>query len=340
MGNNIRDILFSIIVPVYNVEEYLNRCMESIINQSYKNIEIILVDDGSTDNCPEMCDSFAKRDKRIKAFHKNNGGLSDARNFGLRKAKGDYILFVDSDDFIELDTCNIFNSILKSHPNIDILAANCRRLDDLITIQKYTSINQIVDGRDFLKFQFCNGTMHIAAWRNLYRTRFLTDNILYFKFGIVHEDEEWTPRVFLKAKSVKYADYIHYYHIIRENSITQQKVKTKNALDLISACLSLGTVYKGIEDQELKILLYDYLATLYLHAFFIGKLIGRKNKKIIDKRVLKNLAHSSKNKRRVSFFYFSRSIYYYYYYFRINYLSRTALKKFVKSFRRFTINGK
>jgi glycosyltransferase involved in cell wall biosynthesis len=107
MKEKLKDIYFSIIVPVYNVEEYLKRCIESLIEQTYKNIEIILVDDGSTDNCSAMCDSLAKKDKRIKAFHKNNGGLSDARNFGLRKAKGEYILFVDSDDYIELNAVNV-----------------------------------------------------------------------------------------------------------------------------------------------------------------------------------------------------------------------------------------
>jgi hypothetical protein len=239
-----------------------------------------------------------------------------------------------------LNACNIFNIILKSSPGIDVVASNCKRLDDSIIIQKYTPINQIISGCDFLKFQFCNDTMHIAAWRNVYRSKFLKDNNLYFKFGIVHEDEEWTPRVFLKAKSVKFTDYVHYYYIIRGNSITQKKVKTKNALDLLSTCICLKDIYKEIDDQELQNFLYDYLAKLYLHAFFIGKLIGAKNNRIIDKRFLKGLAHSSKNKRRVSLFSFSRIIYYYYYYFRINYLSRSALKRFVKGFHFFKTRRK
>ena len=92
--------LISVIVPIYKVEEYLNRCVESLVNQTYKNLEIILVDDGSPDNCPEMCDRWAKQDKRIRVIHKKNGGLSDARNAGMRIATGEYIAFVDSDDLV------------------------------------------------------------------------------------------------------------------------------------------------------------------------------------------------------------------------------------------------
>ena len=95
--------LISVIVPVYKAEKYLDKCVQSIVNQTYKNLEIILVDDGSPDNCPEMCDEWAKKDSRIKVIHKENGGVSSARNAGLDNSFGDYIGFVDSDDFIEND---------------------------------------------------------------------------------------------------------------------------------------------------------------------------------------------------------------------------------------------
>ena len=91
----------SVIIPVYNVEEYLDKCVTSVLNQTYKNLEIILVDDGSPDNCPKMCDEWAKKDKRIKVVHKKNGGLSDARNSGIEVCTGEYIGFVDSDDYID-----------------------------------------------------------------------------------------------------------------------------------------------------------------------------------------------------------------------------------------------
>lgn len=109
------DSLISIIVPVYNVEQYLSRCVDSLVNQTYHNIEIILVDDGSPDRSGEICDEYAKKDKRVKVIHQSNGGLSDARNTALDIAKGDYLMFVDSDDWIEKKTCEILNRLASDY---------------------------------------------------------------------------------------------------------------------------------------------------------------------------------------------------------------------------------
>src|SRR5690554_319094 len=117
-------ILFSIIVPVYNTERYLKKCIESIINQSYTNIEIILVNDGSEDLSPSICNEYSKKDPRIKVIHKRNGGLSDARNHGIKAATGDFILFVDSDDYIKDDACEKFNTAIVRYPNVQIVASN------------------------------------------------------------------------------------------------------------------------------------------------------------------------------------------------------------------------
>ena len=106
--------LISIIVPIYNVEKYIHKCIESIINQTYKNLEIILVDDGSPDNCGNICEEYAKNDSRIKVIHKENNGLSSARNAGLEICKGDYIGFVDSDDYIELNMYEVLINALKN----------------------------------------------------------------------------------------------------------------------------------------------------------------------------------------------------------------------------------
>ena len=109
----------SIIVPVYKVEQYLERCVRSLINQTYKNVEIILVDDGSPDQCPQMCDNYASDDLRIKVIHKKNGGLSDARNAGLRIATGEYVMYVDSDDYIEKNACE--KLIKNAIGNVDVV---------------------------------------------------------------------------------------------------------------------------------------------------------------------------------------------------------------------------
>ena len=110
--------LISVIVPVYKVEPYLNKCIESIVNQTYKNLEIILVDDGSPDNCPAICDSWAEKDSRIKVIHKENGGLSDARNAGMVHATGEYIAFVDSDDYIDPEMYqSLYGVMVGRHKN-------------------------------------------------------------------------------------------------------------------------------------------------------------------------------------------------------------------------------
>lgn len=118
-------VLISIIVPVYKVEKYLDRCVSSLINQTYRNIEIILVDDGSPDNCPKMCDEWAIKDTRIKVFHKENGGLSSARNAGINIAKGELIIFVDSDDYIEYNTCELINQNYQNyHADLIVYSLN------------------------------------------------------------------------------------------------------------------------------------------------------------------------------------------------------------------------
>ena len=117
------EIKISIIVPVYKVERELDRCVKSLLGQTYQNIEIILVDDGSPDCCPEMCDEFARQDNRVKVVHKKNGGLSDARNAGLKVASGEYILYVDSDDYIDIDSCERFMKA-RNNENIDIIVGN------------------------------------------------------------------------------------------------------------------------------------------------------------------------------------------------------------------------
>ena len=118
-------IKISIIVPVYKVEDYLSRCIDSLINQTYQNLEIILVDDGSPDRCGEICDEYAKFDERIKVIHKPNGGLSDARNKGLDIATGDFIIFVDSDDWIDVKTCEIvLDNAIKNKAEIVVFGVN------------------------------------------------------------------------------------------------------------------------------------------------------------------------------------------------------------------------
>ena len=134
----------SFIVPIYNVEKYLSECVESILAQTYSDFEMLLVDDGSPDNCPALCDDWATKDSRIKTLHKPNGGLSDARNYGLDHAQGDYVVFVDSDDFwVEKDCLERLMNVVDAHPECDFIGFNCSYYySDTKTYKKWVAYNE------------------------------------------------------------------------------------------------------------------------------------------------------------------------------------------------------
>ena len=188
----------SIIVPIYNVEKYLERCVDSLVNQTYENIEIILVDDGSPDYCPQLCDEYAKKDSRIVVIHKKNGGLSDARNYGLCKASGEYILYVDSDDYIELDSCEkLVNGMAN---NVDMVVGAYKELRNNKVIEKRHSNllqDKIYDAKEYVISAIKCDEWYAPAWLNLYRRSFLIENNLYYKVGFYFEDIEMLPRLFL-----------------------------------------------------------------------------------------------------------------------------------------------
>jgi glycosyltransferase involved in cell wall biosynthesis len=323
-------IKFSIIVPIYKVEKYIHKCIESLINQTYKNIEILLIDDGSPDQCPKICDEYAAQHDYVYVYHKKNRGLSDARNYGLARANGEFIIFVDSDDYIDIDSCYRFNKILEENSQIDVLASNSRVFGNVEqNDEMYTIFDGVISGESFLKEQFKKNTMYVTAWRNIYRRSFLLNNKLLFKFGILHEDEQWTPRVFLNAENVLVTDFVFYNHNIRQGSITQQKVKTKNAEDIVSTCNELRPIYESLEDNELKMHLLDYLVKLYLHAFYIGKHLHKTE--YYDYEFLKKSAISKKNKRNLKLLLANKYFYYYYRYLRSRYINRNWLKKWISN---------
>ena len=164
------EALVSIIVPVYNVEQYLDRCLRSLINQSYKNIEIILVDDGSPDKCPQMCEDWAQKDYRIKVIHKKNGGLSDARNKGIEVARGEYICFVDSDDYIdERYVETLYDLICNNHTEISAISFKEVFLmeEDLDTSMMSEKTITVFEGMDALRELFSNDTFANYAWNKI-----------------------------------------------------------------------------------------------------------------------------------------------------------------------------
>lgn len=210
--------LVSVIVPVYKVEQYLNRCVSSIIKQSYANLEIILVDDGSPDKCPQLCDEWALQDSRVKVLHKKNGGLSDARNAGLKKASGNYICFVDSDDYVSTKFVETLYELIHLY-NTDMSAVS---LKEVFSMEQENIISSCVEsivfeGEGALKELFSNNTFANYAWNKMYK-RELFDNI-EFPVGKKMEDLGTTYKLLMKAKKIAFSKEQLYYYYQREDSI-------------------------------------------------------------------------------------------------------------------------
>lgn len=210
--------LISVIVPIYNVEKYLARCVDSIVNQTYKNLEIILVDDGSPDRCPQMCDDYAEKDSRIKVVHKKNGGLSDARNAGMAVATGKYISFIDSDDYVSddffeclLDVMNKENSDIAECSVVKFYEDN--RFDEFsddLSVKTY-------DTQDAMSALIAENPFHQHVWNKLYKTELVKD--IPYAVGKLNEDEFWTYRVFGRANKVARLNKTMYYYFQRNSSI-------------------------------------------------------------------------------------------------------------------------
>lgn len=296
---------FSVVVPVYKVENYLDKCVQSIINQTYSNIQIVLVDDGGEDNCPALCDEYAAKDNRITVIHKPNGGLSDARNAGTAAAEGKYIIFVDSDDYIETDTCE--KLLPYTEENYDIIVG------DGVSFGAKKKLAHDFDiaacsGKEYLKYALGQNSMPMAAWLYVYRRAFLEDNNLEFKYGIAHEDDHFTPRAFLAAEKVVNTKVCFYNYVIRENSITTKKDLRKNARDLYNTCIELLDIYSTIEDEDLRNSLTDALVMKYLSLYQTGKLY-QYGKDFIHKKFVWKNAYKSKTKMKAGLFCISPRLY-------------------------------
>lgn len=262
------DILVSIIVPVYKVKDEIVRCVDSIQRQTYKNLEIVLVDDGSPDECPQICDDYQKKDSRVKVIHKKNGGLSDARNEGLLKCNGAYVLFVDSDDYIEPDACEkLIAGVISEDSEIDIVVGSYKQINgNQVKIYRHTNL---IQGKKYQSKEFIIKSIQkfewfAPAWLNMYRRDFLLKNSLLYKKGFLYEDIEMLPRIFLSNPSVLYIDYPFYNYVIRDNSIMTSKLddrKKQMSIDIFTAWYHQ---FQKVEDVELKRYLNGFLVKMYL----------------------------------------------------------------------------
>jgi glycosyltransferase involved in cell wall biosynthesis len=207
--------LISVIVPIYNVEIYLEKCLNSIINQTYKNLEIILIDDGSPDNCGKICDEYAKKDKRIKVIHKPNGGLSDARNTGLDIAKGEYIAFVDSDDYIAEEMCEeLLDIAQKEEADIVVCGVYDVRKEGITVFDR----NLNVSDKDTILYQIFTDYYPSYSWNKFFKAHLFSEiRFPHIKF----EDLFIMPTLILAAQKISFTPKAYYYYNrTNENSIT------------------------------------------------------------------------------------------------------------------------
>lgn len=267
-------IKVSVIVPVYNVENYIEECIKSIINQSLKDIEILVIDDGSQDKSIDIVKTF--NDERITIFSKKNGGLSSARNKGLENAKGKYICFVDSDDYIggRLALEELYN--IGEDDKSDIVVGNCFEVyhdgsRKEIRRDKEIFIRSCLDSKKFLISFREKNCMYSAVWMNIYRKDFIKENRFIFKEGIYHEDEEFTPRVFLAANKISIYPKAFYAYRIRQGSIMNTKNK-KRAYDIIDTCISLEKEFRNIKNKNLKKLMLEHEIKLLLKACYDNRI--------------------------------------------------------------------
>lgn len=212
--------LISVIVPIYKVEAYLERCIKSIVDQTYKNLEIILVDDGSPDRCPEICDEWKEKDDRIKVIHKKNGGLSDARNAGMQIMTGTYVSYIDSDDWIANDMYhNMINAIKEQDADIcecafertsGIVKKKAVKCDDqVLTMDRQSALMAVVEEK-----------IQPVVWNKLYKREVVDE--LWFEVGKYNEDEFFTYKAIERADKIIQIKYIGYYYFFREDSIINE----------------------------------------------------------------------------------------------------------------------
>lgn len=225
--------LVSVIVPVYNVEKYIRGCITSILSQTYKDLQVILVDDGTPDDSGKICDEFAQKDDRVLVIHKENGGLSSARNAGLDAAKGKYIMFIDSDDYIVDNAVEILVEECEKYDTdfvqFDTIHTTCPEYSPQHASENY-GIEMLTDLRQMYWKMYKTLGPGVSACTRLHKKDLFDE--LRFKEGIIHEDDHFTLYALQKAKSGLYLDAKLYYYIVHENSILTSRFSKKN-LDVL-----------------------------------------------------------------------------------------------------------
>ena len=250
------ELKLSVIVPIYNVEKYLRKCVDSLLQQdlSPEEYEIILVDDGSPDQCGIICEEYAARFAQVKVIHRENGGLSAARNSGIERAKGQYVQFVDSDDYLE---SNVLKAMVgkMDDDDLDILRFNYQNVNE-----KYEVFAPNKDPKRWVDYSdsICDGLTFLNerlgppcyVWQFIVKRTLLNDKKDWFKEGIYFEDTEWTPRIILQSKRVTSVDMVAYNYLIRQGSITQSVDEGKKRKVLNDKMLLIDSIKEQMQKVQ------------------------------------------------------------------------------------------
>lgn len=269
----------SFIIPIYKVEAYLDQCVDSILSQTYRDIEVILVNDGSPDRCPAMCDAYAEQDSRVRVVHKPNGGLSDARNAGLKVATGEYVIFVDSDDFwVDEKQLESLVHMVSEYKNCDFIGFNCSYYyPDSNTYKPWPAYSEAISkpasGNDILQTLVKSGTVPMSACMKIIKRSFLIDNGLFFEVGTLAEDIPWFINVLEKCNKCMFTNqYIYAYRQNVAGSITHSggERSSNNLLAILKS--ELTKIGHRQFSEDAKKALYSFLA--YEYCILLSMLDG------------------------------------------------------------------
>lgn len=286
--------LVSVVVPVYNIKDYILKCLESLAGQNYGNFEVVVIDDGSTDGSSEICDKFASGDKRFRVVHKKNGGLSDARNVGIHEAKGELICLVDGDDKVREDFISVLMETLEEgEADIAICGFNKEHPEERVVSGAQAAIDLLVKAEN----------VEIVAWNKIYRKSLFVDNDIWYPVGKKHEDTLTTYKLLAAATKVAYTSKsLYIYNETREGSIMNSEKKEEQLLAREKAAEEAVKYFSGKDEvlagEREGLIAAAKVAVLLSKYAFLDFAIGKKIDKKYQKEVLKWLKQNWKLYKR------------------------------------------
>lgn len=293
-------IKVSVVVPVYNVEKYLDKCLTSLVNQTLKDIEIIVVNDGTKDNSQDIIDKYAKKYKNIKSYKKTNGGLSSARNYGIKKCTGKYIAFLDSDDYVEHDMYELlYNKAISG--DFDVTVCNLNYVYDNYTKKASSNLKKDITTKEEIKKSMIN--IYPVAWNKLYKKE-LFDNNIFFKEGVWYEDVEFLYRLYPYINSIGVTNNYSINYVQREGAITKTfDDRVFHYVENWNGILKFYKEKKLYEEYKKEI---EYCYVRYLYATFINVASNFTDKELYNKAVVEaqhNIKENFPNYRKNKYFY-------------------------------------